>query len=231
MKVLGLSYLQRTLQSCIDEIFEAQKPCEIDTSRLTPDDNVEINKVSVAIWIRISHSLPYCVLFLPPFPSPFPSPPTSSPLPPFLPSPSFSSPPTFLSLPLSSPSLGQSAVLHREDSQCHHCLSSLLPSLYVSSVCHVEGCSCAKVPWWEAASVWPQHVLLSWQYLYTLDKRDVVCYTAVSGFVFLRFFAPAILNPKLFNLRHENPVSLSPWSVQGLVIWCFWLRALGWLEP
>ena len=39
------------------------------------------------------------------------------------------------------------------------------------------------------------------------DKSDVVCYTAVSGFVFLRFFAPAILNPKLFNLRHENPVS------------------------
>ena len=41
-----------------------------------------------------------------------------------------------------------------------------------------------------------------------LDKQDVVCYTAVSGFVFLRFFAPAILNPKLFNLRHENPVSI-----------------------
>ena len=40
-----------------------------------------------------------------------------------------------------------------------------------------------------------------------VDKADVVCYTAVSGFVFLRFFAPAILNPKLFNLRHENPVS------------------------
>ena len=39
------------------------------------------------------------------------------------------------------------------------------------------------------------------------DKADVVRYTAVSGFVFLRFFAPAILNPKLFNLRHENPVS------------------------
>ena len=49
MKVMGQTYLQRTLQSCIDEIFEAQKPCEIDTTKLTPDDNVEVNKVSVAI--------------------------------------------------------------------------------------------------------------------------------------------------------------------------------------
>lgn len=46
MKVVGQSYLQRTLQSCIDEIFEAQKPCEIDTSRLTENDNVEVNKVT-----------------------------------------------------------------------------------------------------------------------------------------------------------------------------------------
>lgn len=48
MKVVGQSYLQRTLQSCIDEIFEAQKPCEIDTSRLTENDNVDINKVKIA---------------------------------------------------------------------------------------------------------------------------------------------------------------------------------------
>ena len=47
MKVVGQSYLQRTLQSCIDEIFEAQKPCEIDTTRITENDNVEVNKV----WI------------------------------------------------------------------------------------------------------------------------------------------------------------------------------------
>ena len=40
------------------------------------------------------------------------------------------------------------------------------------------------------------------------DKKDVVCYTAVSGFIFLRFFAPAILNPRLFHLRPEFPVSL-----------------------
>lgn len=49
MKVVGQSYLQRTLQSCIDEIFEAQKPCEIDATRLTESDNVEVNKVLVLI--------------------------------------------------------------------------------------------------------------------------------------------------------------------------------------
>lgn len=27
-----------------------------------------------------------------------------------------------------------------------------------------------------------------------------VCYNVISGFVFLRFFAPAILNPKLFEI-------------------------------
>ncbi|KAK2573278.1 Ras GTPase-activating protein 3 [Acropora cervicornis] len=36
------------------------------------------------------------------------------------------------------------------------------------------------------------------------DDNDV-CYTSVSGFVFLRFFAPAILNPKLFQMRNEHP--------------------------
>ena len=41
---------------------------------------------------------------------------------------------------------------------------------------------------------------------FNLDDDDV-CYTSVSGFVFLRFFAPAILNPKLFQMRNEHPVS------------------------
>ena len=39
------------------------------------------------------------------------------------------------------------------------------------------------------------------------ENADIIKYTSVSGFVFLRFFAPAILNPKLFGLRPENPVS------------------------
>ncbi|XP_071484024.1 ras GTPase-activating protein 3-like [Diadema antillarum] len=33
-------------------------------------------------------------------------------------------------------------------------------------------------------------------------------YSAVSGFVFLRFFAPAILSPRLFHLKKENPDEL-----------------------
>uniref|UniRef100_A0A3B4C1B5 RAS p21 protein activator 3 n=1 Tax=Pygocentrus nattereri TaxID=42514 RepID=A0A3B4C1B5_PYGNA len=35
-----------------------------------------------------------------------------------------------------------------------------------------------------------------------------VRYTAVSSFIFLRFFAPAILSPNLFQLRPHHPVSL-----------------------
>lgn len=35
-----------------------------------------------------------------------------------------------------------------------------------------------------------------------------VRYTAVSSFIFLRFFAPAILSPNLFHLRPHHPVSL-----------------------
>ena len=41
---------------------------------------------------------------------------------------------------------------------------------------------------------------------YFITDDEDVCYTAVSGFVFLRFFAPAILNPKLFQMRNEHPV-------------------------
>lgn len=36
-------------------------------------------------------------------------------------------------------------------------------------------------------------------------KIDKVKYTAISGFVFLRFFCPAILNPKLFGIMPDHP--------------------------
>lgn len=52
--------------------------------------------------------------------------------------------------------------------------------------------------------MYPENILV---FLTSSESADVVRYTAVSGFVFLRFFAPAILNPKLFALRPENPVS------------------------
>lgn len=34
---------------------------------------------------------------------------------------------------------------------------------------------------------------------------EVIRYTAPGGFIFLRFFCPAILNPKLFNLANDHP--------------------------
>ena len=37
-------------------------------------------------------------------------------------------------------------------------------------------------------------------------QAEIVRYTSVSAFVFLRLFAPAILNPKLFGLRPEYAV-------------------------
>ena len=53
-----------------------------------------------------------------------------------------------------------------------------------------------------------QAALVSTLALLVPDKEDVVRYTSVSGFIFLRFFAPAILNPRLFHLRPECPVSI-----------------------
>ena len=51
------------------------------------------------------------------------------------------------------------------------------------------------------------HITLMCYYLQsTVAQAEVVRYTAVSAFVFLRLFAPAILNPKLFGLRPEYAV-------------------------
>ena len=40
---------------------------------------------------------------------------------------------------------------------------------------------------------------------YPSEKIQEVRYTAVSGFIFLRFFCPAILGPKLFGVMNEHP--------------------------
>mmetsp|Transcript_9249 Transcript_9249/g.38033 ORF Transcript_9249/g.38033 Transcript_9249/m.38033 type:complete len:913 (+) Transcript_9249:141-2879(+) len=40
---------------------------------------------------------------------------------------------------------------------------------------------------------------------YPAEQIEVVRYTAVSGFLFLRFFCPAVLGPKLFSLAKEHP--------------------------
>ena len=40
---------------------------------------------------------------------------------------------------------------------------------------------------------------------YPADQIEIVKYTAISGFIFLRFFCPAILGPKLFDLMKDHP--------------------------
>ena len=40
---------------------------------------------------------------------------------------------------------------------------------------------------------------------YTSEEVKITKYTAVSGFIFLRFFCPAILGPKLFNIMDNHP--------------------------
>lgn len=50
---------------------------------------------------------------------------------------------------------------------------------------------------------------LFFPFLHKTDEREVR-YSVISGFVFLRFFAPAILHPKLFDLTSEQIVSVKP---------------------
>merc|ERR1711862_98698 len=40
---------------------------------------------------------------------------------------------------------------------------------------------------------------------YKAEQVEVVKYTAISGFIFLRFFCAAILGPKLFDLMKDHP--------------------------
>ncbi|KAH6655560.1 hypothetical protein BKA67DRAFT_507871, partial [Truncatella angustata] len=70
------------------------------------------------------------------------------------------------------------------------------------------------------------------------DFLRTVTYTSVSGFLFLRFICPAILNPKLFGLLRDNP---RPRAQRTLTLVAKGLQALGnlstfgkkesWMEP
>eukprot|EP01099_Mayorella_cantabrigiensis_P006820 TRINITY_DN5822_c0_g1_i1.p1 TRINITY_DN5822_c0_g1~~TRINITY_DN5822_c0_g1_i1.p1 ORF type:complete len:254 (+),score=23.77 TRINITY_DN5822_c0_g1_i1:102-764(+) len=40
---------------------------------------------------------------------------------------------------------------------------------------------------------------------YAPEKIQTTRYTAISGFIFLRFFCPAIISPKIFGLHYQHP--------------------------
>ncbi|XP_065887330.1 ras GTPase-activating protein 3-like [Dysidea avara] len=120
IKKISMSYLQRTLQSIIDEIFEARKNCEVDPSKLVEGDNLEMNLTTLLFYVE-----------------------------------------------------------------------RIFSAITASSVsCPRLMCRIFSIIRQAAVDQFP-------------DQANVVQYTAVSAFVFLRLFAPAILNPKLFGLRPE----------------------------
>ncbi|KAF2683109.1 hypothetical protein K458DRAFT_305605 [Lentithecium fluviatile CBS 122367] len=70
------------------------------------------------------------------------------------------------------------------------------------------------------------------------DFLRTVKYSSVSGFLFLRFFVPAVLNPKLFGLLKEHPkprarraLTLVAKSLQGLANMSSFGTKEAWMEP
>ncbi|PGH30446.1 hypothetical protein GX50_06789 [[Emmonsia] crescens] len=70
------------------------------------------------------------------------------------------------------------------------------------------------------------------------DFLRSVTYSSVSGFLFLRFFCPAILNPKLFGLLKEHPrpraqrtLTLIAKALQGLANMTTFGNKEPWMEP
>ncbi|KAJ4299192.1 GTPase activating factor [Kalmusia sp. IMI 367209] len=70
------------------------------------------------------------------------------------------------------------------------------------------------------------------------DFLRTVKYSSVSGFLFLRFFVPAVLNPKLFGLLKEHPrprarraLTLIAKSLQGLANMTSFGTKEAWMEP
>lgn len=122
MKVIGHSYLHRTLQPCIDEIFELKRSCEIDQTKLNETENLDVNMTNLLFFVE--------------------------------------------------------KLMSAITSSARSC-----PPLMVKIFSMLRMAAIKQFP----------------------DIHDEVGYTAISGFIFLRFFAPAILNPKLFGLRPENP--------------------------
>ncbi|KAF2842019.1 Rho GTPase activation protein [Patellaria atrata CBS 101060] len=70
------------------------------------------------------------------------------------------------------------------------------------------------------------------------DFMRTVTYSSVSGFLFLRFFCPAVLNPKLFGLLKDHPqararrtLTLIAKSLQGLANMSTFGQKESWMEP
>ncbi|KAL5394232.1 hypothetical protein PMIN02_005161 [Paraphaeosphaeria minitans] len=70
------------------------------------------------------------------------------------------------------------------------------------------------------------------------DFLRTVQYSSVSGFLFLRFFVPAVLNPKLFGLLKDHPkprarraLTLIAKSLQGLANMTSFGTKEAWMEP
>lgn len=70
------------------------------------------------------------------------------------------------------------------------------------------------------------------------DFLRTVTYSSVSGFLFLRFFCPAILNPKLFGLLKDHPrpraqrtLTLIAKALQGLANMSTFGNKEPWMEP
>ncbi|KAI1000061.1 hypothetical protein K3495_g8136 [Podosphaera aphanis] len=70
------------------------------------------------------------------------------------------------------------------------------------------------------------------------DFLRTVAYTSVSGILFLRFFCPALLNPKLFGLLKDNPqakaqrtLTLIAKGLQALANFSNFGKKEAWMEP
>jgi hypothetical protein len=70
------------------------------------------------------------------------------------------------------------------------------------------------------------------------DFLRTVAYTSVSGFLFLRFFCPALLNPKLFGILRDHPqpkaqrtLTLIAKSLQALANLSNFGQKESWMEP
>jgi hypothetical protein len=70
------------------------------------------------------------------------------------------------------------------------------------------------------------------------DFLRTVAYTSVSGFLFLRFFCPALLNPKIFGLLRDHPqpkaqrtLTLIAKSLQALANLSNFGQKEAWMEP